>query len=131
MLDDFSAGDLTGFMRVLSGLLSAVILGAGCAAPKTSPPTVVGAPPAAPSSRPIVTPDLRSVGRVAMVNMQGRFVVLSFPPGPVPQPGERLNVNHAGLKIGEIKITGPQRDYDTVADLTQGEANVGDEAKGE
>jgi hypothetical protein len=64
-----------------------------------------------------------------MVNMEGRFVVISFPPGPVPQPGQRLNVNHAGLKVGVVQVTGPQRDYDTVGDLIEGEANVGDEAK--
>jgi len=71
------------------------------------------------------------VGRVALVNMEARFVVLSFPAGPVPPPGERLSITHRGLKIGEVKITGLRRDYDTVADLTEGEANVGDEAKEE
>jgi len=30
-----------------------------------------------------------------------------------------------------VKITGPQRDNDTVADLTTGAAYVGDEVKGE
>jgi hypothetical protein len=66
-----------------------------------------------------------------MVNMEGRFVVLSFPPGPVPQPGQRLDVNHAGLKIGVLQVTGPQREYDTVGDLVEGQANVGDEARSE
>jgi hypothetical protein len=80
---------------------------------------------------PVVTPDLRPVGRVAMVNVEARFVVLSFPAGSLPQPGEHLHIDHAGLKIGEVKITGPQRDFDTVADLLEGSANVGDEAKSE
>jgi hypothetical protein len=115
---------------MLTVWLCAVVLGGGCATQKSPAPSGPSAragksPPA------IVAADLRPVGRVAMVNREARFVVLSFPAGPVPQPGERLSVNHGGLKIGEVKITGPQRDYDTVADLTEGEANVGDDARGE
>jgi len=34
-----------------------------------------------------------------------------------------------GLKAGEVKITGPQRDNDVVADLVTGTAQVGDEAR--
>jgi hypothetical protein len=78
----------------------------------------------------MVTPDLRPAGRIALVDNEARFVVVNFPPGVVPQPGQSMNVIHLGVKIGEIKITGPQRDYDTVADLTAGQAYVGDEAKG-
>ena len=63
-----------------------------------------------------------------MVNDQGRFVVLSFPLGKVPLPGQHWSIRHAGLKIGRVKITGPQRDVDTVADIVEGQAYVGDEA---
>jgi hypothetical protein len=115
-------------MRKVTGWVCAVVLGAGCATQKSPAPGQLPANGTKPSA-PIVTPDLRPVGRVAMVNMEGRFVVLSFPPGPVPQAGQRLNVNHGGLKIGVVQVTGPQRDYDTVGDLIEGEANVGDEAK--
>jgi hypothetical protein len=108
-------------MRNAIGLLCAVCLFAGCAHPK----------PAAERPVPHVTPDLRAVGRVALVNNEARFVVINFPPGAVPQAGQPLNVSHHGLKIGEVKITGPQRDNDTVADLITGEAYVGDEVKGE
>ena len=95
---------------------------AGCAHAK---------PSAAKRPAPRVTPDLRPVGRVALVNNEARFVVINFPPGAVPQIGQSLNVNHQGLKIGEVKITGPQRDNDTVADLITGDAYLGDEVKGE
>jgi hypothetical protein len=117
-------------MRMMSAWLWTALLAAGCATQKPPAP----APPS-PSARkissPVVTPDLRPVGRVAMVNLEARFVVLTFPAGPVPPPGRQLNVNHAGLKIGELKITGPQNGYDTVADLIHGEVNVGDDAQGE
>jgi hypothetical protein len=75
-----------------------------------------------------ITPALGPVGRVEMVNAEGRFVVVSFPPGRVPPPGQLWRIKHRGLKIGRVKITGPQRELDTVADLVEGEANVGDEA---
>jgi hypothetical protein len=108
-------------MRNAIGLLCAAWLFAGCAHPKS----------AAKGPAPRVTPDLRPVGRVALVNTEARFVVINFPPGAVPQAGQPMNVNHHGLKVGEVKITGPQRDNDTVADLITGDAYVGDEVKGE
>jgi hypothetical protein len=117
--------NLTHLMRNAIGLLCAVWLLAGCARPKPS-----GPPAAKPPTR-YVTPDLRPIGRVALVNTEARFVVINFPPGIVPQLGQPMNVNHNGLKIGEVKITGPQRDNDTVADLITGQAYTGDEVKGE
>ncbi|HUD49274.1 MAG TPA: hypothetical protein VMR33_20770 [Candidatus Baltobacteraceae bacterium] len=112
-------------MRKAIGVLCAAWLLAGCAHPKPS-----GAP-AAKLPTPFITPDLRPVGRVALVDSEARFVVITFPAGTVPQVGQPLNVNHQGLKIGEVKVTGPQRDNDTVADLIAGQAYVGDEVKGE
>jgi hypothetical protein len=63
-----------------------------------------------------------------MVNAEGRFVVLSFPSGHVPPVGQHWRINHSGVTAGRVTITGPQRDVDTVADLVEGEAKVGDEA---
>lgn len=34
-----------------------------------------------------------------------------------------------GLKVGEVKITGPTRDNNTVGDLVSGVANKGDEVR--
>ena len=34
-----------------------------------------------------------------------------------------------GLKVGEVKISGPTRDNNTVADLISGVANKGDEVR--
>jgi len=85
------------------------------------PPVVKNSPP------PVITPHSNPVGRVEMVNRAARFVVLSFPPGHVPPSGEHWSVHHRGLKIGEVRISGPQREVDTVADLVAGEASVGDD----
>jgi hypothetical protein len=112
-------------MRYAIGLLCAAWLLAGCAHSKPSGPLSAKRP------APYVTPDLRPVGHVALVNNEARFIVITFPPGAVPQAGQPMNVNHHGLKIGEVKITGPQRDNDTVADLVSGDAYVGDEVKRE
>ena len=66
-----------------------------------------------------------------MVNNQGRFVVVTFPGGPVPAPARRLDVFREGLKVGELKVTGPQQDFNTVADILAGDIQVHDEVKPE
>jgi hypothetical protein len=85
----------------------------------------------APSKKPalIVTPEKSLAGKVAVYNDAGRFVVLEFPSGQLPANEQRMSVYRRGLKVGEVKITGPQRDNHTVADLTAGEAHSGDEVR--
>jgi hypothetical protein len=117
-------------MRIEIGLLCMAVFLAGCAHPK--PQTNALPPPEkAPAHQTYITPDLRTVGRVELVNVEGRFVVLSFPPGRVPPPGQHWRIMHRGLKIGQVTISGPQREVDTVADIVDGTANVGDEATAE
>jgi hypothetical protein len=77
----------------------------------------------------IVTPGSGLTGKVARYNEAGRFVVLEFPVAQMPAPQQRLFVYRNGLKVGELKVTGPQRDDHTVADLTNGEAQAGDEVR--
>ena len=74
----------------------------------------------------IVTPDEAQRATVAMYNPVGRFVVLVFPAGSLPKHGQEFFIYHGGLKAGEIKITGPDRDNSTVADLMNGTAQAGD-----
>jgi len=116
-------------MKTAIGLLGAILLLAGCAhqkpAPNPAPPAGSGQPKA------VIKPDLRTSGRVAMVNAQARFVVISFPPGPVPPADHRLSVYRDGLKVGEVKVTGPQRENDTVADIITGDIQLHDEAREE
>ena len=69
-------------------------------------------------------------GKVASVNAGLRFAVLDFPLTQLPAVDQRLGVYRQGQKVGEVKITGPARDHIIVADITAGEAQTGDEIRG-
>ena len=108
------------------------------ASPQTNPgPTPTNPSPLAPAqtspSQPppkfIVTPVTTPSGKVVRVNENARFAVLNFPVGTMPVLESRLNVYRRGLKVGEVKVTGPQQDDNTVADIVTGEVQVGDELR--
>ena len=109
-------------------LLLAAILAAGCASKKPSH-AKTSATPAGVTLQTIVTQDNSLAAKVASYNATGRFVVLSFPIGRMPRMDQAFFLYRAGLKIGEVKITGPQRDNNIAADLVTGEAQTGDEAR--
>lgn len=83
----------------------------------------------APESSLIITPDSVLTGRVASFNAAGRFAVLNFPVGHLPAIGQRLNVYRLGVKVGEVKVSGPQRDDHIVADVASGQVQLGDEVR--
>jgi phage tail tube protein FII len=57
---------------------------------------------------------------------------VTYPIGvQLPAIERKLDVYRAGLKVAEIKITGPSRDLNTVADIIAGECRPGDEARGD
>jgi hypothetical protein len=129
LLDDSNRRDFTQGMKIAIGLFCATLLLAGCVHHKAAlnpVPPVTSQPPKA-----VIKADLRTSGQVAMVNAEARFVVLSFPPGPVPQTDHRLNVYRNGLKVGEVKITGPQHENDTVADIIAGNVQLHDDVRDE
>jgi hypothetical protein len=144
VVDRRGSGGFTAGMRVLlPTLLLASVWVSGCAT-KTEPvfqpvpggssavPSLEGASPAnkTKTGEPsIVTPDTILTGRVAVYNEAGRFVVLDFPIGHLPANEQVLFVFRLGLKVGEVKVTGPRRDHNTVADLVSGEARKGDEVR--
>jgi hypothetical protein len=117
-------------MKNLVGITFVVVvaLASGCAGQnKTAvhPPTPVQtAPP-----QPIITPDTSLAATVLMYNPVGRFVVLNFPTGNLPRADQVMFIYHAGLKAGEVKITGPVHENNVVADLTSGTAQSGDEVR--
>jgi len=88
------------------------------------PPASTNAP--ARDARLIVTPAEGLNGKIAWVNSNLRFVVITFPVGQMPALDQRLNVYRRGLKAGEVKISGPQSDDSVVADIVAGEAEPGD-----
>jgi len=99
------------------------------------PPVVVTTTSSASTPAPVadqkftVTPTEGLGGKVAMVNTDLRFAVLTFPVGQVPAIDQHLNVYRNGAKIGEMKVTGPQRNENTVADIVTGEAAKDDEVR--
>jgi hypothetical protein len=115
-------------------LLSAIAL-SGCAGKKAAKQPARGQPRAGASATPATnqprnaTPGNALVGKVALVNATGRFVVLNFPLGKMAQVDQRLNLYRNGAKVGEVKVSGPQREANIVADLVAGEAEIGDEAR--
>ena len=126
-------------MRSAWLLISGALVLAGCAQDKST--TAKGAAGAKASPRglargsstnspaAIITPGSTTNGKVASVRPGSRFAVLSFPIGFMPASDRRFNVYRSGLKVGEIKITGPQRDTHTVADIVAGECQAGDEVR--
>ncbi len=91
----------------------------GGATSKTAPATPT-------NSVPRVTAGSDLVGDITSVNTAGRFVVLNFPVGLMPRKGTIMAVHRQGVKIGEVMVTGPQRDTLTAADILKGECAVGD-----
>jgi hypothetical protein len=105
-------------------LVLLVLATGGCAWLPQAPHSGQSAPIVAPA--PIVTPDYSLAAKVISVNTVGRFVVLSFPASPLPKEEQTLFLYRNGLKVAEVRVTGPQQDNNTVADITSGEAQVGD-----
>lgn len=81
-------------------------------------------------SKPTVTLDETLFGRVVRMDPALRFVVMDFPVLKVPAIDQRLNVYRNGQKVGEVKVTGPTQDTVIAGDITKGEAQVGDEVRG-
>jgi hypothetical protein len=63
------------------------------------------------------------------VNQKARYVVISFPIGTVPPLDTHLNAYRNGLKVGELKVTPPQQNNFTAADIINGECQLGDEVR--
>jgi len=99
--------------------------------PKEAKVEAVAAPaePKASSQKLIVTPETGLVGKVETVNQNLRYVVLSFPIGHLPAMEQRMNVYRHGLKVGEVKVSGPQIEDNVVADIVEGDSGPGDEVR--
>ena len=117
-------------LRLLAGLFLVGFIACGCVHHRATAQKPTPAPtPVTSVPQPIVTPDNSLSAKVVRYNSVGRFVVLSFPVGQMPQTGQTFFLYRAGMKIGQVKITGPQRDNDTVADLVEGDAQQGDDVR--
>ena len=111
-------------------LLAVVIAVSGCASKKPAGSSdVPGLTATVPAGKPIVKPSDVLNGKVVSFNTVGRFAVLNFPMTRMPGIDQTLFLYRDGLKVGQVKITGPQKDDNIVADLTNGEAKAGDEVR--
>ena len=107
----------------LALLLLAGMLAAGCIFHRAKKAPAPG------TSQTVVTPDQSLSAKVASYNATGRFVVSSFPVSRMPKLDQTLFIYRDGLKVAEVKVTGPQRDNNVVADLVSGDAQAGDEVR--
>jgi hypothetical protein len=128
----------TGSVRVcLYTSFAAALLLSGCAGHRSGAPTFSQIPASSrpsislPDDRVIMTPENVLIGKIAKVNQSGRFVVMTFPIGHLPVQNQRLSTYRRGLKVGEIRVTGPQLDDSVVGDIAVGEAQPGDEVRAE
>ena len=120
-------------------LLLAIPALIGCSAKRPAATSTFGLrhapPPGAIANRTNATPITvtpapgAAYGKIAHVNPAARFVVLTYPLGKLPPIEKRLSVYRNGMKVAELKVTGPARDQNTVADITAGEVQPGDEAR--
>jgi hypothetical protein len=104
-----------------------VLLVCGCAGPKSAAQAPNQGSADVRNQKLIVMPGNALAGKVLKVNSTARFVVLNFPIGKLPAIDQRLSVYRRNLKVGEVKVTGPQREDNIVADIFSGEAEVGDD----
>ena len=109
--------------------IAAVFLCTACAGKHNAGAPKTGAFAEVPAQVLMVSPDKALAGKVVRVNSGARFVVLNFPIGRMPAIDQRMSVYRSGMKMGEVKITGPQMDDNIIADLVKGEASPGDEVR--
>lgn len=114
-------------------LLVLTLVGAGCA----SAPEKKDAPgkPAAekgkptkpqPPPSPTIEPVSAFSGKVVLVNAPLKYIVVEGVIGRLPPVEQPLNVYRDGQKVGTAVVSAQVRGSNFAADLTQGEARVGD-----
>ena len=119
-------------LKVITAVLLAFIpiLGSGCwhkdkPVPRENAFTIR----AGGTTNSLMTPATSPVGRIARINKEGNFAVISFPIGQLPANGTVLGVYHAGTKSGQIRISGPAKENLTVGDFIAGSGQEDDEVR--
>ena len=113
---------------VLALLLLFALASSGCAHKKPAQAATTPSPRAGTQAEVVKNYPAGIVSRVAPV---GRFVILTFPLAQMPAVAQRLDIYRQGVKVGEVRVSGPQRNNNIVADIVTGEPQVGDEVRAE
>lgn len=75
---------------------------------------------------PVVLP---ASGRVHTVNAGLRFVVIDYTLGGIPPLQSLLDVFRGNERVGQVRLSGPERNGFVAADVTDGFLQVGDEVR--
>jgi len=70
-----------------------------------------------------------AVAKVVSVSSQHGFVVIDFGSGIMPAAGTQVAIFRGYKRVGTVRITEPTRAPFGTADIVEGEARVGDEAR--
>lgn len=134
-------------MRQLVVTLAALflLLLPGCQSPEGSTDLQPKTPPASakggglgPEARPATATTnpaspaavvLPASGRVHTVNAGLRFVVIDYTLGGTPALQSLLDVFRGSERVGQVRLTGPERNGFVAADVTEGFLQVGDEVR--
>ena len=115
----------------LLAILLVALVAPGCSYPNFLKYHPLGSKPQTAEDKTIVTPDMSLAARVISINEAGRFVVLTFPEDKMPKVQQTMYLYRAGMKVAEVKITGPKQERNIVADLVSGDPKVGDTVRGD
>ena len=94
-----------------------------------APINAQGSSPTVTNNNQVITLSGQTVGKVYSVNQVARFVILDYGLNPLPPLDQRLNVYRNGVRVGEIKVTGPVMNGNIAADIVAGEVRKDDEAR--
>jgi hypothetical protein len=70
-----------------------------------------------------------AIARIASVNPELGFVVIDFASQTMPAPGTQVTIYRGSKRVGAVRITQPTHPPLATADIVDGEARVGDEAR--
>ena len=126
-------------MRLFPVLFLAGWLAVGCSAPtvtqdgtqpapksKAKPATPPKSAKSPPPTGPVIEPVAAFTGKIVLVNPGLKYVVIEGVIGRLPPTETALNVYRDGQKVGAVVVSNQARGANFAADVSQGEARVGD-----
>ncbi len=115
-------------MRPLPVLLLPILLAAGCVGPanRTDGKLPVKPKGKAPAPVPVIEPVAAFTGKVVLVNAPLKYVVVEGVIGRLPPVDQSLYVYRDGQKVGVVVVSNQSRGANFAADISTGDARVGD-----